>query len=51
MKQIGHVRELVRFSVKSMAGVTTKSALLDWHSLDGDRRLAFRRLGRDSNFA
>src|SRR5258706_15708620 len=48
--QIGHVRELVRYPVKSMAGVATESAFLGWHGLDGDRRFAFRRLGDDSGF-
>jgi uncharacterized protein YcbX len=50
MKPIGHVCELVRYSVKSMAGTTTESAFLGWHGLDGDRRFAFRRLGDHSGF-
>jgi uncharacterized protein YcbX len=50
MKQLGHVRELVRYPVKSMAGVPTESAFLGWHGLDGDRRFAFRRLEDDSGF-
>ncbi|MGZ5445896.1 MAG: hypothetical protein ACXW5U_29755 [Thermoanaerobaculia bacterium] len=50
MIQIGHVRELVRYPVKSMAGTATESAFLGWHGLDGDRRFAFRRLGDDSGF-
>lgn len=48
--ELGHVRELVRYPVKSMAGVATESAFLGWHGLDGDRRFAFRRLGDDSGF-
>ena len=47
---LGHVRELVRYPVKSMAGVPTEAALLGWHGLDGDRRFAFRRLGDNSGF-
>ena len=47
---LGHVRELVRYPVKSMAGVPTESALLGWHGLDGDRRFAFRRAGDQSGF-
>ena len=47
---LGHVCELVRYPVKSMAGTATESALLGWHGLDGDRRFAFRRLGDDSGF-
>jgi MOSC domain-containing protein len=50
MIQLGHVCELVRYPVKSMAGSATESAFLGWHGLDGDRRFAFRRLGDDSGF-
>jgi MOSC domain-containing protein len=50
MIQLGHVCELVRYPVKSMAGAATESAFLGWHGLDGDRRFAFRRLGNDSDF-
>lgn len=50
MKDIGQVRELVRYPVKSMAGTAADSAFLGWHGLDGDRRFAFRRLGDDSGF-
>lgn len=50
MKQLGYVRELVRYPVKSMAGIATESAYLGWHGLDGDRRFAFRRLEDNSGF-
>lgn len=50
LNDLGHVRELVRYPVKSMAGTVTESAFLGWHGLDGDRRFAFRRLGDDSGF-
>ncbi len=50
MIQLGHVCELVRYPVKSMAGTATESAFLGWHGLAGDRRFAFRRLGDDSGF-
>jgi uncharacterized protein YcbX len=50
MIQVGHVCELVRYPVKSMAGAVTESAFLGWHGLDGDRRFAFRRMGDDSGF-
>lgn len=50
MRLLGHVCELVRYPVKSMAGTPTESAFLGWHGLDGDRRFAFRRLGDDSGF-
>jgi MOSC domain-containing protein len=48
MIQVGRVCEIVRYPVKSMAGIATESAFLGWHGLDGDRRFAFRRLGDDS---
>lgn len=48
--EVGKVCELVRYPVKSMAGIVTDTAFLGWHGLDGDRRFAFRRLGDDSGF-
>ena len=47
---IGHIHELVRYPLKSMAGIPTQSALLGWHGLQGDRRFAFRRLNDTSSF-
>lgn len=47
-KPIGRVVELVRYPVKSMAGIGSESAFLGWHGLDGDRRFAFRRVGDQS---
>ena len=47
---VGYVHELVRYPVKSMAGVPTNSAFLGWHGLQGDRRFAFRRLNDNSGF-
>jgi uncharacterized protein len=47
MIPIGHVREIVRYPVKSMAGIPAQSAFLGWHGLEGDRRFAFRRVGVD----
>jgi uncharacterized protein YcbX len=47
---LGHVHELTRYPIKSMAGVATKSAFLGWHGLNGDRRFAFRRLNDNSGF-
>src|SRR6185369_6016330 len=47
---IGHVHELARYPVKSMAGIPTDSAFLGWHGLQGDRRFAFRRLNDKSGF-
>lgn len=50
MIQLGHVKEVVRYPVKSMAGIATESAHLGWHGLEGDRRFAFRRLGDKGGF-
>jgi len=50
MIQIGHVCEIVRYPVKSMAGTSTESAFLGWHGLDGDRRFAFLRVGDNGGF-
>jgi MOSC domain-containing protein len=50
MKLIGHVRELARYPIKSMAGTPAESAFLGWHGLNGDRRFAFRRVGDQSGF-
>jgi uncharacterized protein YcbX len=50
MIHVGHVREIVRYPVKSMAGIAIESAFLGWHGLQGDRRFAFRRLEDDGGF-
>ncbi len=50
MIHIGHVREIVRYPVKSMAGIPTDAAVVGWHGLEGDRRFAFRRLNDNSGF-
>jgi len=47
---IGHVEALFRYPVKSMSGEPLDSANLGWHGLDGDRRLAFRRIEDRSGF-
>jgi len=44
MIEIGCVREIARYPVKSMAGTVVDSAALGWHGLEGDRRFAFRRV-------
>ncbi|HYV20984.1 MAG TPA: MOSC domain-containing protein [Verrucomicrobiae bacterium] len=43
MMDVGRLREIVRYPIKSMAGVAAESALLGAHGLPGDRRYAFRR--------
>jgi uncharacterized protein len=44
LTEIGQVEAIFRYPVKSMAGERLEAADLGWHGLDGDRRLAFRRL-------
>lgn len=48
--ELGYIRELVRYPIKSMAGIPAESANLGWHGIDGDRRFAFRRLEDSSDF-
>ena len=50
MIHVGRVREIVRYPVKSMAGIVTESAMIGWHGLEGDRRFAFRRVEADGDF-
>lgn len=50
LTHLGHIHQLVRYPVKSMAGISTDSAFLGWHGLQGDRRFAFRRLNDKSDF-
>src|SRR5579859_7014225 len=42
--EIGQVETIFRHPVKSMAGERLEDATLGWYGLDGDRRLAFRRM-------
>ena len=41
---------LFRYPVKSMAGIRLETAALGWHGIEGDRRLAFRRLDDRGGF-
>jgi uncharacterized protein YcbX len=50
MSVVGRVLELVRYPVKSMAGIPVESAHLGWHGIGGDRRFVFRRVGDASSF-
>jgi uncharacterized protein len=42
--EIGRVEAIFRYPVKSMGGERLEAANLGWYGLDGDRRLAFRRM-------
>jgi len=48
--EIGQVEAIFRYPVKSMAGERLEVAELGWHGLDGDRRLALRRVNDHSGF-
>ena len=45
--EIGQVEAIFRYPVKSMRGEALEAANLGWHGLEGDRRLAFRRMRID----
>jgi uncharacterized protein YcbX len=49
LMEIGHVEAIFRYPVKSMGGERLEVANLGWHGLDGDRRLAFRRVNDNDN--
>ncbi|PWT84986.1 MAG: hypothetical protein C5B58_03830 [Acidobacteria bacterium] len=42
--EVGKVEAIFRYPVKSMAGEQLDTANLRWHGIEGDRRLAFRRV-------
>jgi uncharacterized protein YcbX len=48
--EIGHVEAIFRYPVKSMRGEQLESARVGWDGVDGDRRLAFRRIGDRGDF-
>jgi uncharacterized protein YcbX len=42
--ELGRISGIFRYPIKSMGGERLESAKIGWHGLEGDRRLAFRRL-------
>ena len=48
--ELGRVEAIFRYPVKSMRGEPLDAVALGWHGLDGDRRLAFRRLDTRNGF-
>ena len=42
--ELGHVEAIFRYTVKSLGGERLEVAELGWYGLEGDRRLAFRRM-------
>ena len=48
--ELGRISAIFRYPVKSMAGELLDAAMLGWHGIEGDRRLALRRLNDKSEF-
>ncbi|HKB64324.1 MAG TPA: MOSC domain-containing protein [Pyrinomonadaceae bacterium] len=48
--ELGRISAIFRYPVKSMAGESLAVARLSWHGIEGDRRLAVRRLADKSEF-
>lgn len=48
--EIGIVKQIFRYPVKSMAGESLQSSTLGWHGLENDRRFAFRRMEDSGGF-
>ena len=48
--EIGHIEAIFRYPVKSMRGEPLQTATLGWHGIEGDRRVAVRRLEDRSTF-
>lgn len=48
--EIGQVEAIFRYPVKSMGGERLEAAAMSWHGLEGDRRLALRRMGDHGGF-
>ena len=48
MHQVGIIKSIYRYPVKSMGGEKLASAELGWHGIEGDRRFAFMRTGNMS---
>ena len=42
--ELGRISVIFRYPIKSMAGERLDAATIGWHGVEGDRRLAFRRL-------
>lgn len=48
--ELGIIEAILHCPVKSMRAVSARDAVMGWHGLEGDRRLAFRRLNNRSDF-
>ena len=50
LTEIGHIEALFLYPVKSMSGERIEFADMGWHGLEGDRRLAFRKINDPTGF-
>src|SRR5258707_15364787 len=50
MLEIGTIKAIYRYPVKSMQGESLETANLGWHGIDGDRRFAFKKTNDASGF-
>ncbi|MEP6900952.1 MAG: MOSC N-terminal beta barrel domain-containing protein [Actinomycetota bacterium] len=50
MQEIGFIKAIYRYPVKSMAGERLAEAALGWHGIEGDRRFAFMRTKETGGF-
>ena len=48
--EVGQIEALFRYPVKSMRGEAVDTATLGWHGVEGDRRLALRRIEERGDF-
>ena len=48
--EVGRVEAVFRYPVKSMGGEALGAAALGWHGVEGDRRLAIRRVAERGDF-
>ncbi len=49
-REIGRIKAIFRYPVKSMAGIELTNAKLGFRGLEGDRRFAFRRMTENGDF-
>lgn len=50
LTEVGRIEAIFRYPVKSMRGEELNAAEVGWHGLEGDRRLALRRVADHSGF-
>jgi uncharacterized protein YcbX len=48
--EVGRIKAIFRYPLKSMAGMELTAAQLGFHGLEGDRRFAFRRMAEQGGF-